>query len=104
MKADRNISIPKPEFPRRDSSLQSVYDLGSILTLPDKRRWALKPHRLMSEQKWVVIYGVAVILLQNPVYSFICWDSIQLSDTDFTVIFAFYVIDSFAQALLFTVW
>ena len=104
VKSDSVIAVQKLGPVRRDSSYQSIYDIGSILTLPDQRRWALTPHRLMSEQKWVVLYGIAVILLQNPVYSFICWDSVQLSDSDTSAIFAFYVVDSFAQALLFSVW
>ena len=56
----------------------------------------------MAEQRWVLIYGLAIILLQNPVYSFICFSSEV--ETPKELAFAYYVVDALAQAMLFTVW
>ena len=48
----------------------------------------------MSEQYWVAIYGACVVLLLNPVYSFVCFRKSTPQAQD---IFAFYLLDAFAQ-------
>jgi len=74
------------------------YDV--TLFLPDQRQWAARPNELLSEQRWVLFYGIIVILLQNPVYSFIYWQSRPSRD----LVYIFYIVDAFAQAGLFTIW
>lgn len=95
-------SLSPSRFSRRASRSSSVFDLESSVqfVLPDMRQWASTPNELMPEQIWVFVYGIAVILLQNPVYSFICWQDVHYTSNAF----AYYVIDALAQALLFTVW
>ncbi len=56
--------------------------------------------KILSEQKWVVVYFVLLIMFQNPVYCVIVW--YQLPSAVAT--YASYVMDYFAQSGLFVLW
>lgn len=54
----------------------------------------------LHERKWIVLYFIALILYQNPVYCVICWwDHVSVE-----WIFASYALDNLAQAAFFYVW
>lgn len=64
------------------------------------RRWVETPNKLMPEQVWVLVYGIAIILLDNPVYSFLFYRDDATVDERF----AFYAVDAIGQSLLFVAW
>lgn len=54
----------------------------------------------LSEQRWIIFYFIAMILIQNPVYCVIIW----LDDPSPAAVYACYVIEAMASASIFTIW
>lgn len=55
----------------------------------------------LPEQKWLVFYFLALILYQNPLYCWICWQKLP---PESWLIFLSYSIDAFAQASFLIIW
>jgi hypothetical protein len=64
-----------------------------------KSRYTSLYHAL-PEQRWILLYMIALVLFQNPVYSVVVWTE----DPSPEVVFSAYVIDAAAQASFFTLW
>ena len=55
---------------------------------------------LLPEQKWLIVYLVAVIMYQNPIYCIIS----RISNPSPDVIYACYILNAFSESLLIIVW
>lgn len=56
--------------------------------------------RALPEQKWLIVYFVAVIAFQNPIYCIISF----MQRPSPTAVYLCYVLDSLSQSVLITVW
>ena len=54
----------------------------------------------MLSQKWIVVYFVALLLYQNPIYCVLVW----LEHPSASSVYASYTLDAIGQATFFTVW
>jgi len=55
---------------------------------------------ILSEQKWVVVYFVLLVMFQNPVYCVIIWYELPSIEATYVS----YVVDYLAQSGLFVLW
>mmetsp|Transcript_21523 Transcript_21523/g.31265 ORF Transcript_21523/g.31265 Transcript_21523/m.31265 type:complete len:1073 (+) Transcript_21523:100-3318(+) len=60
-----------------------------------------KIRQALPEQKWCIVYLLAVILFQNPIYAVIV---VFIDSPSPTAVYACYVLDALAQSMLITVW
>jgi hypothetical protein len=55
---------------------------------------------ILPEQRWLIYYLLAVILLQNPIYCLVS----RLDNPSPTAVYSCYVLDALAEAALITIW
>lgn len=68
---------------------------------------ATSKKKTLSEQRWVILYLIALIFYTNPVYVILLWTSADQSAErvlSSSAVYVSYIFDAVGQALLFVVW